>query len=227
MKLQRLYLAIITLILSSLSNAQGLAPQFLPTGSEITWEGNYEGVTEDDYGDEDSGRISVESRTIFNDGEGTYQYLKTGSNTATINFEIGDEEFQHGSLTINFTSTNGGTYTATGTYSVYGGEDGELIERTYKASGTFEFSFLMISSGNMPRLKVGTKYSQKLKATGGNPVYVWSITKGKLPIGLKLEKTGKISGIAKKVGSSTFTVKVTDRNRTTTTKELTLRSYKL
>lgn len=226
MKLKLLYLSLISLILSSLSNAQGLAPQFLPTGSEITWEGFYEGVTEDDYGDEDSGRISVESRTIFNDGEGTYQYLKTGSNTATINFEIGDEEFQHGSLTIKFTSTTGGTYTATGTYSVYGGEDGELIEKTYTASGTFEFSFLMISSGNMPRLKVGTKYSQKLKATGGNPVYVWSITKGKLPIGLKLEKNGKISGIPKKAGRSTVTVKVTDRNRTTATKELTLRCYK-
>ena len=226
MKLQRLYLAIITLMISSLSNAQGLAPQFLPTGSEITWEGNYEGVTEDDYGDEDSGRISVESRTTFNDGEGTYQYLKTGSNTATINFQIGDEEFQHGSLTINFTSTTGGTYTATGTHSVYGGEDGELIEKTYTASGSFEFSFLMVSSGNLPRLQVGVTYTQRLKASGGNPVYVWSITKGKLPMGLKLENTGKISGVPKKAGRATFTVKVTDRNRTTATKELTLRSYK-
>ena len=230
MKLKLLCLSILSLIIPSLSNAQGFAPNVPPINSIITWEGQYEPKIEDDpeeeWDYEDSGEIEIESATEFSGG--TYQYEKTGLNTATIHFQAEDEEgeVEEGTMLIRFTSLTGGTYTSSGTYVSYFDEDGNPVEETYKTAGEFEFSFLMIASGNMPRLKVGTKYSQKLKATGGNSPYIWSVTKGKLPIGLKLDKTGEIMGTPKKAGRSTFTVKVTDRNKTTATKELTLRSYK-
>ena len=56
------------------------------------------------------------------------------------------------------------------------------------------------------------KYSAKLTVKGGTAPYKWVLTSGsKLPPGLSLDKsTGKISGKATKVGTYTFTVKVTD-----------------
>jgi len=56
-----------------------------------------------------------------------------------------------------------------------------------------------------------TAYSQTLNATGGVPPYNWSIANGSLPAGIALNSgTGVISGTPTAVGTSTFTVQVTD-----------------
>jgi Putative Ig domain len=226
-KLKLLYLSVLSLIVPCLSNAQGFAPNFPPINSILTWEGQYDkpitSNPEKVGSYQDYGEIEVQSSTEFSNGY--YEYKKTGLNTATLNFWGRDKK--NGIILINFNSLNSGTYTSSGTYQSYIGISRVPVELTYKASGKFKFSFLTILFGTAPRLKVGTNYFQKLKAKGGNPPYVWSITRGKLPSGLTLEKTGRISGSAKKVGRATFTIKVTDREKTTATQELTLRSYKL
>jgi hypothetical protein len=59
-----------------------------------------------------------------------------------------------------------------------------------------------------------TEYSATLTSSGGNPPYKWSVSSGKLPKGLHLDKsTGVISGRPKKAdsGTYTFTVKVVDK----------------
>ena len=54
-------------------------------------------------------------------------------------------------------------------------------------------------------------YSTTLEASGGNTPYKWSIFEGALPSGLTINATtGTISGTPTKVGSYSFTVKVTD-----------------
>jgi Putative Ig domain/NlpC/P60 family len=64
-----------------------------------------------------------------------------------------------------------------------------------------------------------TTYSQKLKASGGNPPYHWWVVKGSgsLPPGLHLNGgTGVISGHATKAGSYPFRVGVVDTKTKTT-----------
>jgi hypothetical protein len=65
-----------------------------------------------------------------------------------------------------------------------------------------------VSTPNHP-----TNYAQKLKASGGNPPYRWSVVKGSgsLPPGLHLNAgTGVITGHAGRAGRYVFTVGVVD-----------------
>ena len=70
---------------------------------------------------------------------------------------------------------------------------------------------LAIVASTLPATKVGTPYSQALKATGGTTAYTWSITSGKLPTGLALApSTGTISGVPTSSGVANFTATVVD-----------------
>jgi len=70
---------------------------------------------------------------------------------------------------------------------------------------------LTITTASLPGGQVNLAYSQTLAATGGLTPYSWSISTGALPTGLTLNgATGAISGTPSAVGTSNFTVKVTD-----------------
>ncbi|HUB03166.1 MAG TPA: putative Ig domain-containing protein [Terriglobales bacterium] len=69
---------------------------------------------------------------------------------------------------------------------------------------------LTITTSSLPAGEAGVIYSQTLTATGGVPSYQWSII-GSLPAGLTLNpSTGAISGTPSALGTSSFTVQVTD-----------------
>lgn len=61
----------------------------------------------------------------------------------------------------------------------------------------------------------------QLAAEGGAPPYSWALAGGALPKGLKLDKSGKITGMATKEGNYTFTARVTDSKGASATKALT------
>jgi hypothetical protein len=69
---------------------------------------------------------------------------------------------------------------------------------------------------------VGQTYSAGLTASGGSPPYSWSIASGSLPAGLTLSTAGSITGTPTAVGTSNFTVKVTDSASQTGTKLLSI-----
>ena len=59
----------------------------------------------------------------------------------------------------------------------------------------------------------------RFQAAGGSPSYTWEISSGKLPDGLTMNKEGAIDGFCNTVGEYPFTVKVTDANGVSATKE--------
>jgi hypothetical protein len=81
------------------------------------------------------------------------------------------------------------------------------------AGGGYAAPLLVTSDGaSLPVPQVGVTYAATLQALGGTPPYTWSLASGSgpLPSGLQLSSTGQLSGIPSAVGSSTFTVQVTD-----------------
>jgi hypothetical protein len=88
--------------------------------------------------------------------------------------------------------------------------DDVLSELEAPGSGTPPASPLAVVTTALPNGTVGTSYSVTLSASGGTAPYTWSITGGSLPAGLSLSSSGAITGTPSSLGSSTFTVQVTD-----------------
>jgi hypothetical protein len=66
------------------------------------------------------------------------------------------------------------------------------------------------TGGTLPAGTVGVAYSQSLTASGGTPPNIWALMSGALPAGLSLSSAGVLSGTPAAVGTSSFTVGVTD-----------------
>jgi hypothetical protein len=81
-----------------------------------------------------------------------------------------------------------------------------------------------ITTTTLADVTKGIKYTQPLSASGGLTPLSWSIKTGDiLPAGITLDsQTGKLGGTATTVGTSTFTVQVTDAAGATATQSLTL-----
>ncbi len=80
---------------------------------------------------------------------------------------------------------------------------------------TFSVSLTQVSitppAGQLTPAMVGEAYTHQLSASGQTGALQWSLTSGPLPAGLVLDTTmGTISGTPSAVGSSTFTISVTD-----------------
>jgi predicted extracellular nuclease len=74
----------------------------------------------------------------------------------------------------------------------------------------------------LPGGTIGLPYNTSLTATGGTAPYSFIVTAGSLPAGLTLSSTGSITGTPAVLGSSTFTVQVTDGTNATATKVFTI-----
>ena len=70
---------------------------------------------------------------------------------------------------------------------------------------------MALTTTTLPAGQLGAAYSATLTATGGTAPYMWSVSYGFLPFGLRLDaKTGVISGRPLFPDTSRFTVTVTD-----------------
>ncbi len=58
---------------------------------------------------------------------------------------------------------------------------------------------------------VGTPYSVQFFADGGVQPYTWSLVNGQFPTGLRLDRSGLLSGTPTAAGTFSFTVRVTDK----------------
>ena len=84
-------------------------------------------------------------------------------------------------------------------------------------------SGLVITTTSIPTAIQGAVFSEILTAVGGTPPYTWS---GTLPFGLKLSRTGVISGTPNGQGGGSATIGVTDSSRPalTASKSITVTS---
>jgi hypothetical protein len=69
---------------------------------------------------------------------------------------------------------------------------------------------MAVATTSLPNAPVGRAYKATLTTRGGKAVFHWKITSGALPAGLSMTTGGVISGTPSTVGTSSFTVKVTD-----------------
>ncbi len=69
---------------------------------------------------------------------------------------------------------------------------------------------LLVSTTSLPNGTQSVAYSQSLAAVGGTAPYSWLLLSGTLPSALTLSTGGQISGTPAILGTSTFTVQVTD-----------------
>lgn len=74
---------------------------------------------------------------------------------------------------------------------------------------------LTITTAQLPDGEFGAAYSGALAATGGTAPYAWAIAWGELPDGLQLSAAGAVTGVARRGGTFSFIVEVTDHNGAT------------
>ncbi|NOQ13838.1 MAG: S8 family serine peptidase, partial [Methyloprofundus sp.] len=81
---------------------------------------------------------------------------------------------------------------------------------------------LTIESNILPAGTTGVAYDYSLSASGGVSPYTWNIINGSLPVGLSLQADGTIYGTPSQVGSSDFTLQLTDSSGSTAVQVLNL-----
>jgi len=116
-----------------------------------------------------------------------------------------------------------GTPTASGTFSVT-----LTVTDSFGVSASKPASIVIAALPTLtfpapPAGQVAVAYSTTFTAAGGTTPLVWSISAGSVPSGLTLNtSTGVLSGTPTTVGSSSFTVSVTDANNKSASKAVTL-----
>jgi hypothetical protein len=61
----------------------------------------------------------------------------------------------------------------------------------------------------LPAAALGRRYGSGVFAVLGSPPLCWRVVDGRLPVGLRLIRGGRIIGIPQQLGASTFTIEVT------------------
>lgn len=98
--------------------------------------------------------------------------------------------------------------------------------------GAFEFAAaaapMQISTASLPNPLYLRYYNQNLQASGGSGGYVWSVTSGALPAGMRLDAaTGRLYGRPRRPGAFTFTITASDAQNlgSTASKQFTVTAH--
>ena len=82
---------------------------------------------------------------------------------------------------------------------------------------------LTVTTTSLPNGTINTPYSAKLAASGGEAPYAWSLQQYLSPFpGLSLSSDGIISGTPTQVGTTAFTVQVTDYLQNVATRSISI-----
>jgi hypothetical protein len=90
------------------------------------------------------------------------------------------------------------------------------IPATWAGDSVGVVNSIAIVDDSLPSASMGSAYSAKLSATGGNGTYTWSVSSGSLPSGISLSSNGSLSGTPTAAGNSSVTIGVSDGQLSTT-----------
>jgi hypothetical protein len=82
---------------------------------------------------------------------------------------------------------------------------------------------LVIDATSLPDAISGSTYSASLSASGGTPPYFWTVQGGQLPIGLRLQTDGTLTGTPQGAGTYGFTASIVDSANQSASRSFTLR----
>lgn len=126
-------------------------------------------------------------------------------------------------ITLSPTGVFSGTASAPGSFSfTVTGTDSRGCTGSGSYTIVIDCATMAISPTTLSGGTVGGFYSQNLTATGGSAPYAFTLTAGSLPPGLSLSGSGIISGTPSTVGSTSFTVSVSDAEGCTGSRSYTL-----
>jgi hypothetical protein len=116
-------------------------------------------------------------------------------------------------------AVSGSDLYAGGNFTTAGGKVSAFVAKAVLTAAPVAIT----TSSPLPIGTVSVAYNQTLTATGGTTPYTWSIFSGSLPSGLTLVgSTGVITGTPTSAGTASFTVRVTDNNQLSATKQFGL-----
>ena len=130
-----------------------------------------------------------------------------------------------GGLTLNSTTglIGGQPTTATTASFTIQATDSNQATASKQFALTINTGIVITTASPLPQGTVGVNYSQTLSATGGSGTYTWAVSVGSLPGGLTLNATtGLISGQPTTAIAANFTIKATDTNQDTASKQFAL-----
>jgi hypothetical protein len=157
---------------------------------------------------------SITTTSLPNGTVGTAysQTLQATGGTGTLTWTVALGSLP-ANLSLSSSGTISGTPSATGTspFTVKVTDSAPTPVSAQQPLSITISTTLSILTTSLPNGVVGVSYSASVVASGGTTPYTWSLTAGTLPAGLTLNtSTGAITGIPTTVGTSNFTVTVTD-----------------
>jgi Putative Ig domain len=157
--------------------------------------------------------IVTSSLAAGTDGTAYSQTLHASGGTPGYTWSIATGSLPTGLTLAAGTGVISGKPTVSGTFvfSVMVSDSSSTQQKqSANLSITIAATPLTITSTTLAPATVGTAYSQTLQASGGTPIYLWSVASGSLPAGLTLASSGLITGSPTASGIVNFAVKVTD-----------------
>jgi hypothetical protein len=127
---------------------------------------------------------------------------------------------------VDFKAEKPWFYLNLGVWFGLGVQSNKSLRSTYRTIGQilgFEEGKPTIVSKKLPHGKVGEQYTGSLLSRDGRPPIKWSVETGTLPVGIKLDVCGGLSGNPTVQGDSTFTLRIDDALRASDTREFSLR----
>ncbi|ATB51245.1 putative Ig domain-containing protein [Corallococcus macrosporus] len=97
------------------------------------------------------------------------------------------------------------------------------------ASGTFQLtveSGITLTPGTLPDAYTDAAYRQGLVVANGRAPYIWAVSAGSIPAGIRLTSAGLLEGTASTTGTFSFSIQVTDADARVATRDLTLAVYR-